>query len=192
MNAAGSLREPPAGGGAAAGPGGPRLRGQHPGRELPPSASHPRARSLRHSAGCRVLGLSAWILHAWTRPWPAALVRSPSLTSLDSAGKPRRPLALWARWRLGWGRRNVTLGRGRLPPTAEAQCMWHRIQFVLGPVFSSSLGEKLPGAPAVHLQQRALRPAAGGVQLAEELQGCKQALPESGDWAARGLLLDGL
>lgn len=38
----------------------------------------------------------------------------------------------------------------------------------LVPPFSSSLGEKLPGAPAVHLQQTALRSTSRGFDLAEE------------------------
>lgn len=46
---------------------------------------------------------------------------------------------------------------------------------------SSPVGEELPGPPAVGLQQAALRPARGGVQLAEELQNGQRAFPESGE-----------
>lgn len=48
--------------------------------------------------------------------------------------------------------------------------------------FSSSLGEKLPGSHAVHLQQTALRSTSRGFDLAEEFQNCKRAFPESGDY----------
>lgn len=169
-----------------------RLR-QHPGRKLPPWASHPEGPEPRHGAGG---GFQSRQRGSRTRKLSCSAVPlacGPSLTVPDAARKPRRPQHASH----GVGEGPTERGpREREAPhhCGGAACVALNSLFPCA-CFSSSLGEKLPGAPAVHLQQSALRPAARGVQLAEELQDCKQALLEPGDWTASvgcSLSVDGL